>query len=69
VAGEVLPAGGKSPENPLVCDRCGGPRQVIASITDEELAGMMLDAMKIEQDVQEMERARPVLRDYHAAAR
>ena len=43
----------------LVCDRCGGPRQMIASITDDELAEMMLDAMKIEQNVPEMGRARP----------
>jgi hypothetical protein len=32
---------------------------VIASITDDELAKMMLDAMKTEQDVPELVRARP----------
>jgi hypothetical protein len=30
--------------------RCAGPREVIASTTDDELE-MMLDAMKIDQDV------------------
>ena len=32
----------------LVCDRCGDPRQVIASITDDEMAEMMLDAIETE---------------------
>ena len=43
----------------LVCDRCGGLRKVIATIHDRELGAMMLDAMKIVQDVPEVARARP----------
>ena len=42
-----------------MCGACGGPRKVVATIQDEELAEMMPSAMRVEQEVPELARARP----------